>query len=192
MERKTMDGVSRAVGSAVPIEINGRMLKLHPITVDDLGVVEQHILKKRGSHVQEAVKNCEGVPPEIQRMMLSEALQLDSRLKNHITSEESQLFIDSREGVKFTIWLMLNKQGQNVPFEEVSDWINNLENDALQSVMQVRDQVSAIDELGNETGPPTTSSQSAGPTTESQNPNKTESGEPGEAKASEKSTGDTQ
>ena len=107
-----MDGVSRPAGSGVPIEWkDGEVLILDPVTLKDLGVVEQHILSKRPDPIDLALDKIaeRGLAEPIAKALFDRAF-VAAKAQNVVTREEVGQFIDTREGLAFTIWLSLQKR----------------------------------------------------------------------------------
>ena len=51
-----MEGLSRATGAAVPVDLDGKKYLVSPITLGDFGVFEQEVLKHRPDPLMTAAK----------------------------------------------------------------------------------------------------------------------------------------
>lgn len=146
------DGLGKAVGSGVPIVFNGEHLILEPMTLRDYGLIEQHIIQKRVNPVEKVRPMLDGLSDEAQKHLLSLAYA-DLKGSTTATLEESTAFIDSIEGVAFTLWILLNKSMPGkYTLPAVQEIVNAMTPEELSKVMNARDQAAGTDELGNSTG----------------------------------------
>lgn len=170
-----MEGVSRASGkAAVEIKIpncwesvdqpnNGKegftSYWLPPMRVEEYAIVENHLLKNRVSPV-------DAVLPDIERLLalgtktarrmarrLEQQAYADlrkSKATNKLTVEEVQEFLDSVDGMLFTMRICLMRNHPTITEAEVLrifNWQGEEES------KRVRDLVQGLDALGNSTGP---------------------------------------
>lgn len=170
-----MEGVSRASGVAyVEIKIpkcwesvdkpnNGKegfdIYKLPGLRVEEYAIVENHLLKNRVSPVDAVLGEIEKLhklnTPAARRM--ARRLERDaytdlrkSKASNKLTIEEVQEFLDSVDGMLFTMRICLERFHPGITEAEVLrvfNWQGEVES------RRVRDLVQGLDALGNSTGP---------------------------------------
>jgi len=158
-----MDGLSRPIGASVPIVFKGRTWILPPMRLHDFGVVEQHLLSRRPNLVAIALEAArqQGLTEEATDLLVDRALKQAAK-SNRISSEEMKEWLDTREGVAFTLWQCLEKSypGQ-LTLEDTNDILQKMAEDKFAEMLAKRDQASGMDALGNSTGP--TAGSAAGP-----------------------------
>ncbi len=157
------DGLGRAMGAGVPINFGGETLILDPLTLKDLGVIEQHLLRSRRTSLdvgREQVQEIwadKALPAELKTELCKAAVQHaqdEARKQNTVSREDIVRWLDSSEGLGFTLWLLINKrQPGKYSLEQVRDIVGKLDEDGVRELLKARDQASGIDELGNSTGP---------------------------------------
>lgn len=165
-----MDGLARPAGAGIVIRIpkgwptptpDGGFDEYFwpPMRIEEYAIVEQHLLKNRVSPI-------DAVLPELERLAkqktrgarkLADALTerayndlRKSREQNRVTVDEVQAWIDTPEGVLFTMKLCLARHHPNITDAEVRrifDWLGEEE------ARRQRDIAQGIDALGNSTGP---------------------------------------
>lgn len=170
-----MEGVSRASGVAwVEIKVpkcwlspdepnNGAegfdLYRLPPMRVEEYAIVEQHLLKNRVSPI-------DAVLPEIEKLLesgtktaramarrLEKAAYSDlrkSKATNKLTVEEVQAYLDSVDGMLFTMRICLMRNHPGITEAEclrVFNWQGEDE------AKRIRDIAQGLDALGNLTGP---------------------------------------
>jgi hypothetical protein len=165
-----MDGLARAVGAGVPITFDGIDMVLEPLTLKDFGVIEQYLLKeKRPNILTDAVRAAAAIPddlPKSERERLSrqllEVAAHEASKFNRISADEVAAWLDTIEGVIFTVWLLLERRKPGeYSLADVAAKIEALGGDKTQGELSeqqaalraARDQASGIDTMGNSTGP---------------------------------------
>lgn len=170
-----MEGVSRASGKgAVEIKIpncweseenpnNGAegftSYWLPPMRVEEYAVVENHILKNRVSPI-------DAVLPEIERLIsigtktarrMAKRLEASayadlrkSKATNKLTVDEVQEYLDSVDGMLFTMKLCLMRNHPTITDAEV---LRIFKWQGEEEARRVRDIAQGIDSMGNSTGP---------------------------------------
>lgn len=176
-----MDALARATAAGVPVEFDGQTLLLDPLRLQDIGTIEQHLLKGRPNLLTQAAQagreinrlareEIEEIPAddpkreEKAREIKEEArAQIDSmqakavaeaRKVNKATPEELGNFLDSPEGLGFCLWLVFNRRYPGkFTLERINEIVTDIGDEALANLMQARDQAAGVDHLGNSTGP---------------------------------------
>lgn len=151
-----MDGLARAAGSGMDMELGGRTIMLSPLTLNDIGTVEQHLLAKRKNPLQIVAEAKQYLSDEDYKMLLSRAYE-DARKDNKISPAELSAFMDSLEGVVYTIWLCSRKNHPELTLEWFNETINSMAqqggDEQIQEIIRRRDMASGLDEMGNSIGP---------------------------------------
>ena len=71
---------------------------------------------------------------------------------NKATSQEIADWMDSSQGVIFSVWLSLRKNHPELTREDAEKVINKMGQQELEKLAEQRDVTSGLDELGNSTG----------------------------------------
>lgn len=121
-----MQNVSRVTGGNINIKIKGRDVILKEMSIDNLGSVQEEILKqKKRRHIESAVLAKELLPPEEGKEVLKEAMREASEFFN-VTEKEVSTFLNTQEGVCFFIWVIIESQYPGmVTKSEVGEMIVN-------------------------------------------------------------------
>lgn len=146
------DGIARPAGSGTTIELGGKTLILEPLTLKDYGLVENEYLKRKPNPIEVVAKAAEHLSQEMYDRLLDRAYK-DATKVNKATPEEVADWIDSREGIIFTVWIMLRKSYPEMSMEDVEATVGSMAEDELRKLSEARDVSAGIDELGNSTGP---------------------------------------
>ena len=151
-----MDGLARMAGAPVFVEIDGRQYELSPLQIKDFGAIEHHLLSKRVNPVEQVIPLLSGLTPDQQKVLLQEAYR-ELRATNKVPASEVAKWMDSMDGVGFTIWLCLRKKHPEMTLERIEAWVQREGDRALAELVARRDQASGTDLLGNSIAPkPTT------------------------------------
>lgn len=153
-----MDGLSRAIGAGSSITVKGRTYKLRALTLEDFGEVEQHILSQRPDPFAPLHRDLEGLPEAVVNRLVDNAYR-EARKSNKVTGTELTDFLNTVDGIKFSIWLCLRGCGYGVETLEdaerlLTDMIEEASDpsEAIADFKRRRDMASGIDEAGNSTG----------------------------------------
>jgi hypothetical protein len=165
-----MDGLSRAGGGKVPVEITegpaqGTWL-LSPLALEDWATVEAHLLEGRPSPIQAAMPDVlalreHGLQEEADRVlkMAYKDTQKWAR-KQKVSPDEVAEYMDTIDGVRFMVWLSLRKSHPEVTRAVADEVVRVRTEEAMRRTLA---KVSATDAAGNSTGPgPESSGQKAG------------------------------
>ena len=170
-----MEGVSRASGKGkVEIKVpkcwesaevpnNGKegfdIYWLPGMRVEEYAVVEQHLLKNRVSPVDAVLPEIEKLLTNGSKVARRMARQLEkqaytdlrkSKATNKLTVEEVQDYLDSVDGMLFTLRICLLRNHPTITEAEVLRVFNWQGEDEMR---RIRDLAQGLDALGNSTGP---------------------------------------
>lgn len=155
-----MNGLSRASGAPVPITFAGKKLLLDPLGLRDFGTIENYMLDARPNPLEVVAATVQKFDDSGNHKLAEKLLERayeDAKKNNKIPPEEVAAWIDTVEGVGFTIWLSLSKRyGSEYPMELCMDIVQQLAEDnieGLEKLKEQRDMASTLDEAGNSTGP---------------------------------------
>ena len=146
-----MDGISRASGAPIDIEFSGRKYLFSPMNFEDIGTIENKLIKDRPNTLMVVGEAREFLDEETFKQLIQQAYQ-DAKSVARITQEEFNEFVSSREGQVFVLWLCLRHKNPDMTFEFVLDEVNKKTEDEfeeLQSTIQIG---TGMSELGNSTG----------------------------------------
>lgn len=145
------NGVNRAAGSPTTVTLDGKTYIMEPLTLKDFGVIENEYLKRRPNPLK-AVAEAKGVlSPEDYDKLLTQAYR-DAVNVAKASPQEISEWLDTREGVVFSIWLSLRKNHPELTKEQAEQAIQEMGEQQLKGLAESRDVASGIDELGNSTG----------------------------------------
>jgi len=100
----------------------------------------------------------------IAEKLLSDARR-DACKKNYIPAKEVGAWLDSLEGLVFSVWMKLDQRyPQRFSLTETCRIIQAMTQQDRERLKSLRDQASGFDDLGNSTGPTSTETTMAGPT----------------------------
>lgn len=131
-----MHGLCRAIGAAVPYDINGMRL-LYPMRLCDWGVCENTILYPNTEAFDFAVQSRLTIGKEI-RPALREACKQN----NYLSFEDVNDFIDTPAGIVLTAWLCCRG---SLTYEECEQWVQGLTPERQRLFCRTRNYVSAVD-----------------------------------------------
>jgi hypothetical protein len=143
-----MDGLGRTSGAGKTITIGGKDFFLEPLTLRDFGVVEQHLLSKRPNPLKIVGEAAKDMPPEIAEQMFKAAYE-DAKKGANVTTAEVTHFLDSFDGMSYTMYLMLRKKQPDLTQDDVYELLSQCTPEDIAQLQDDRDLVSGIDEAGN-------------------------------------------
>lgn len=106
-----MDGLGRAIGAPGTWRAwSGEMYLVSPLTLGDLGTVENHLLAQRQHPLEIIESELHKLPDDAHRTFLIDRAKSDLRKKKFIvTVSELMEWIETWEGTQFTAWLCLRQ-----------------------------------------------------------------------------------
>ena len=145
------NGLNRAAGSPVSIEIGGQTYIMEPLTLRDFGTLEAEYLKNKPNPLKQVAEAKEFLNDEDFQVLLTQAYR-DAMEVNKATSEEIAQWLDTPAGISFSAWISMRKNHPELSREEVDDLLGTLNQQQLEHIAEQRDVASGTDELGNSTG----------------------------------------
>lgn len=150
-----MDGLGRAVGAGVTLKFGEREIILEPLTLRDFGLIEQHLLSQRRSPLDLVKDVVRDLPPELAKSLLEQAYE-DAKKGNTISPQEIAEWIDTFDGMAYSLWLSLEKrypgEYQLTDVHDVMQQMMESDESVMERLKALRDQASGLDERGNSTG----------------------------------------
>ena len=147
-----MDGLGRAAGSPVVVRLGGRDYKMAALTLRDFGTIEQHLLARRPNILKVVAESCADLPPETAKVMMEKAYD-DMKKGNTIPATEIAEWVDTFEGMVFSIWLSLQKEHAELSLDDVMTLMSAMSEEEVEGLKGLRDIASGLDEVGNSIGP---------------------------------------
>ena len=145
------DGLARAGGGAGTIELDGKKYILEPIGIKDFATIEQYFLSTKPDPLAAIVERKNVLPKEDYDRLLDKAY-VDATKANKATQKEIQEWIDSPEGICYTLWISLQKRYPDMTHELIEQLVDKMGEDTLKELMNERDKASGLDQRGNSTG----------------------------------------
>ena len=125
---------------------------LKPLTLRDFGTIEQHLLSKRPNVLKQVAEAAKDLPDSMAKALIDRAYD-DMKAGNTVSSQEVAAYMDTFDGIAFTIWISLRKDDDTVTLDEVTESLHAMNEADVSSIAADRDFVSGLDERGNSTGP---------------------------------------
>ena len=145
------NGLTRAVAAPTTVELDGKTYIMEPLTLKDMGTLESEYLKDKPNPIKAVAEMRELLDQEDYDKLLAQAYK-DATAVNKATSQEIADWMDSSQGVIFSVWLSLRKNHPELTREDAEKVINKMGQQELEKLAEQRDVTSGLDELGNSTG----------------------------------------
>ena len=146
-----MDGMGRAAGSPVVMKLGGKDYKMSALTLRDFGTIEQHLLRKRPNVLKVVGEAVKDLPAEHAKLLLDKAYE-DMKRGNTIPATEVAEWVDTFEGMVFSVWLAISKNHPELALDDVMDIMSSMTEEEMEELKELRDVASGLDESGNSTG----------------------------------------
>lgn len=147
-----MEGLSRAAGSGSEIELGDKKYRMTPLQFDDIGWIENRILKDRPNPIVKVAEAKEQLPDDIFRELLKVAYE-DAKKANRVSEEEFNEYVESREGQVVVLWLSIRHNHPEIELEFVQQKIEEKSSDKFFEEFKREIEIgTGMDELGNLTG----------------------------------------
>jgi len=150
-----MTGMALPAGAGVHVNFGGEDLILSPLSVEDLGVIENKLREKRRSRdpIGMITKHLANMPPELAEKLATRAYE-DAMKVDEIPAEEVAEWMDTLDGMSFTIWLALEKRyPARFSIKDCYAIMEKMAEDDLERLKQQQLMSSGLDERGNSSGP---------------------------------------
>jgi len=86
------------------------------------------------------------------KVMMEKAYD-DMKKGNTIPATEIEEWVDTFEGMDFSIWLSLQKEHSELSLDDVMALMSAMSEDEVEGLKNLRDIASGLDEVGNSIGP---------------------------------------
>ena len=139
-----MDGLGRAVGAPAHVMYRGQLFPIY-LRLIELGEIENFLLSTKDPFI--AVDSLRGtdVPLSVVDQVREDVGNIAADC--YVSTHEVQVFVDSREGIAFVLWMNLRKHGEN--FENISAWVNSLNWNEVQKLSRQIARAGGVDELSD-------------------------------------------
>lgn len=156
------EGLARVAGASLFIDCPDEQGKpttyeLSPMTLGDFALVEQEYVKHRKSPMQVAlplITELGKAGLDAQANFIASRAYEDMRKwaesqDGRPSMKEIERYLDTFEGVLFTIWVLFRKNHPTITREHVRTVVEHI---GTEKMREMRDQVSGLDYLGNGSG----------------------------------------
>lgn len=177
-----MDGLGRAIGSGTTFELTiepavtrratrpgpdgpeeydevvtpavTETIVVSPLTLDDLGMIDQQILSERPPPEEAMNRLLKATSdPLAKEMIVTASLKAVQREKN-VTSAEMADWVSTTRGTVYSFWLVLRKENPKYQtIEAVRGLMERIDPNERRELARRRDIASGTDAMGNPTGP---------------------------------------
>jgi hypothetical protein len=150
-----MDGMARALGGSATIKWNGKTYELPPLVMRDWATIENECLRRKRDAKIEAISALHGKIPDAVWEKRCDIVFKECETLSEIPAQEVQNWIDSNEGLVFTLWLSFEKKypGEFSPEDMLEVITSQMTDEEVAKLVAARDQANGLDSAGNETGP---------------------------------------
>jgi hypothetical protein len=141
-----VNGLCRASGAPATITLGCEVLRLPPLTLEDLGTIEHHLIQVRRWEVLRTVHALRGaLPADVWQSEWAAARERADKIRS-LEEREVLAWLDSDAGFAFSLWLMLDKRypGRFTP-DGLFNLVSTLPPDELLRLRIARDQAAALD-----------------------------------------------
>jgi hypothetical protein len=145
------NGINRAAGSPTTVKLEGKTYIMEPLTLRDFGIIENEYLKRRPNPLKAVAEVKDILAEEDYEKLLTQAYR-DATNVSKASPQEISEWLDTRDGVVFSIWLSLRKNHPELTKEMAEAAIQQMGEEQLKNIAESRDVASGVDELGNSTG----------------------------------------
>lgn len=143
-----MDGLSRAIGAGAPVTLGGKTYKASPLSLEDLGFLENAILLARGNPVDDVLKASRGSSDSARAEMVKRAMRdmKKDRFSRIVKVDEFDEFLATPAGVELSLWLCLRQSHRSIEFlEDARDLLSRCSEDELVEFVRIRNRISGLD-----------------------------------------------
>jgi len=141
-------GLNRATAAPQLMELGGETYEIHPLTMQDFGMLENAYLERKPNPLK-AVVELKGQLPDDDYKELLERAYKDATKANKATPDEIQEWLETREGITMSMWLSIRKGRKDFTMDDCELLITEIGEKQLADLQETQAAVSGIDELGN-------------------------------------------
>lgn len=105
-----------------PVTVNGKTYKVYPLTLEDMGEVQQWMDQQLEDRLMAMVARqiaAGTFTVEIQKYMIHSAMETAARNRIMLGSPEGDAFMSSMEAIQYLTWFSLKKGDPNISMDEV-------------------------------------------------------------------------
>lgn len=148
-----MDGISRPIGAAIDIELDGETIVLEPLRLRDLGTIENHLRAKLPNVIALAAEAAKDLPAAQAEAIMDRAF-IEARKIHNIPPEEVMAWIRTIDGFAYSIWLVVDRvYPSRFPLDRIYRFLTDTfknDRDKFNALKERRDLASGLsDTLGN-------------------------------------------
>lgn len=140
-----MDGVSRAVGSPLPMRLAGDLRLVEPLTLSMLGSIEMHLLHSVPELTEIVLRDFPDMDSQAAELLVY-ASEQDGKRLHFVPSDELHQYLDSQEGLVLALWLMTRRTAAGLRHEEIDAHVTACEPLDARRLARAVKLVSCLDE----------------------------------------------
>ncbi len=136
-----MTNLPDMAGAAAEIELGGKTYRMRPLSIDEFAQFERWV---DDAPIRQAVRNLDGLSPELQTKMLQQAQEAASRTSQDSPEKRQGRIaaqMTSMSGISYLIWLSLRREQPDLSLEAVSQMLTL---DKLPYVQQRLDEINGF------------------------------------------------
>lgn len=145
--------LASAVGAGVSVRLAGADYFVAPLTLGDLGAIQNQLRLKQADLLGDAGRAAAGLPPETQKILLAEAVR-EHRRNGQVPIDEALAWaVNTMEGIAFTLWLAIGKRHPGVlSAEQVEGHVRAMSIAELQELSRRLAAAGGVGPEGNQPG----------------------------------------
>ena len=133
--------------------MGGRDYLVEPLQLGDLGTIQNHLALKHHDLLGAAGRAAIGLPPDVQKMMIGEAVR-EHRRTSEVTIDDCLAWAtNTLDGLAFTFWLLIEKKYPGaLTADRMRALLVAMSLPELQQMSRKLATAGGVDQVGNSTG----------------------------------------
>jgi hypothetical protein len=158
------DGLQHVAAVGTRIDLGGRHYRLAPLSLADLGEIEQHVVSLRADPIAALAGSIERFTSEQQQCLLGEAVRQASKQGRYATPSEVDAFLKTFQGIGFFFWLAVRKHQPEIDApEKARSLIADLDPAAIAQLQRRLIEASGLGAIGKNSSSPVQPSRCGAP-----------------------------
>jgi hypothetical protein len=158
------EGLQYVAAAGSRIELGGRHYRLAPISLADLGELEQHVVSLRADPIAALAGSIGRFTSEQQQCLLNEAVRQASKQCRYATGAEVDAFLKTFDGIGFFFWLAVRRHQPEIDApEKARSLVAALDPAAIAQLQRKLIEASGLGAVGKNCSGPVQSSRCGAP-----------------------------
>ena len=145
------EALARAAAGSLSVDIEGKKYILAPLTMVDFATIEQEYIRRKPDPIRKVAEYKDALCDSDYQRLLDKAYG-EATAANQATPVEVSEWMDTKEGLAYSIWLSLLKTYPQIEYEFIDKVFQRMSDEVIEKMIADRDQSSGVDNRGNLTG----------------------------------------